>query len=675
MKSKFFSMFLKNFLKSFDYFSVTFDFRIDKKERYGSITGGICFLLYIIFALIFFLKSLLDYISFKEAKITYLDKSTEPSPPLNFKNLNFSYAVQVTFENDTSIRNSSFFDLFNVYQKFNFYNKTQDSKLSIISNWRNCKVEDFKNLSQEFPKFKRQNISDFDCFDFYDNFTLQGIYTDDYMSYAEIVLEINPKFLELDSKSNFYNYDNLQKIFKDNFFKFTLYYIDSYNDITDKNKPVFYKLDATYMYLDLYYFRRNNVYFQQLSYEEDKNLFYINYESNSFMKSYTLQLIDLPINDRINSRLKEKSFLSKYIIRSINNQKIIKISYVKIPEFLASLSGLLMNTLIILNIFLFYFNNIEAKQKIINKIMKYKDIIKSSNLDTLNYLSNKFDDDNFKNRISIKANKAQTILNNSKMNNFENLPISVIEKDLIKCNTTDFKLYNFNSNIKKTNQCIIEKIEHNLCLNSNDSMSNNEDSMKESLIVFPFEKLERTNIQMNSSLPHDSRCNDTNNKKQKANFNKKNSLNKNSVLKKNPYAIYAFDILCKLLCCCSTFLNNKKLKLFENAEKKFNHNIDMVTYMKKMQELDIIKYLLLDENTLELVNFISKPCVSMSTKKIEDSEYKLFFETIEEVNFVSYQNIDSVKKCYDSILEKSERSHIEERIIKLFEMQIEEIIL
>ena len=56
-------------------------------------------------------------------------------------------------------------------------------------------------------------------------------------------------------------------------------------------------------------------------------------------------------------------------------------SFIKIPEFLASLSGLLLNILIILKLFMFYFDELEANQNIIDEIMKYKDLIKTNNQD------------------------------------------------------------------------------------------------------------------------------------------------------------------------------------------------------------------------------------------------------------------------------------------------------
>jgi len=44
-----------------DYFGVTFLFRINKSDKYGSSTGGFCFLLYCIFALGFIVLTLIEW--------------------------------------------------------------------------------------------------------------------------------------------------------------------------------------------------------------------------------------------------------------------------------------------------------------------------------------------------------------------------------------------------------------------------------------------------------------------------------------------------------------------------------------------------------------------------------------------------------------------------------------
>jgi len=591
---------IKVFIKSLDYFAVTFEFRVDKKPKFGSITGGTWFLLYIIIAIAYSVKRFFDYISWTDSKLQFIEKALDPGPSLNFKKMNFSYAVRITFDNDTSLRNSSYSDLFILEHSY-VIAKDGEKKKKIQSQARKCQDSDFYNKTSEFSVFNRQPISDFDCFDFYDNFTLKGIFTDPEMCYSEVLLKLNDKYMK--------NYTELQNIFSNDMFKFTLYYIDTFNDVSNFTKPVFYKIDALYSYVDLQSFKRNNINFQQFINFVDRNLFYNDYKSSTFMKLFSSQEIPAPIPDRPSSTLDDRLNLNKFILRAVNNQKIVKLSFVKIPEFLASLSGLLVNMLVILAILMKALNTFEAKQKIMSKIMKYKDLIKSNNKNSLVYLSNKFKNHHFTERKS----SLQYLRSNNIPKKKEN------DNDLI---TQEMDLSAFNSN-----------------KGSDAYLNFNKD-----------EKLIRDESFVNKSEEH--------------------SGQKKS--KKNPFMINISDVCCFVFCCRSF---KKKRQIFHNAEEKFNYNIDLVTFMRKMQEVEILKYLVLNRDTLQLMNFISKPCISMSNNsEIEDDEYKEFFAKIEDNNNMSNENIDVVKKSYDTLVAKSNRSYTEERIMNLFDMQIQEII-
>jgi len=593
---------LKGLLKSLDYFAVTFEFRVDKKPKYGSITGGIWFLIYIVIAISYSIKRLFDYLSWTDSRIQFIEKALDPGPELNFKENNFTYAVRVTFDNDTSLKNSTYEDLFILQHSF-VTAKDGEKKKKIISSPRNCKDSDFYNISSKYPIFKRQAINDFDCFDFYDNFTLKGIYTDPVMSYTEVLLSLNEKYMQ--------NYTQLLNIFNNYQFKFTLYYIDTFNDVSNFTKSVQYKVDAIYDYVDLGNFKRNNINFQEFQYFIDKNLFYNDYKNSTFMKLYSSQAIPAPIQDRSSTKLDDRLNLNKFILRAVNNQKVVKLSFVKIPEFLASLSGLLVNLLVILAILMTTLNTFEAKQSIMGKIMKYKDIIKNNNQKSLDYLSKKFKDHNYTER----SNSIQSVRSYKKENNGDAIIVTYENEG------------NANNNRKVTDINLKLNKDHN---NLQDEMLINK--TEESIYRKSKKEIEK---------------------------------------EKNPYMINLSDICCFVFCCRSL---KKKQKIFKNAEEKFNYNIDLVTFMKKMQEVEILKYLLLDKDTLQLMNFISKPCVSMSNSKIEDEEYKEFFENTENSNDMSNKNIDNVKTSYDNIITKRQKSYTEDRIIKLFDMQIQEII-
>ncbi len=387
---------LANYIKSLDHFAVTFNFRVDKKPKYGSITGGVSFILFFFIAVGYTVLRFFDYISWADSKIQYIERSINPSPALNFKNLFFSYSVKITFENDTLVKNSPLYpDLFQIEQNFVYKNSSFTNKTKNLP--RKCSNEDFYNKSADYPVFQKDSIENFDCFDVYENYTLQGIYTDSSMSYIEILVKINPIY--------FSNYTELQKIFENDAFKFTLYYIDTFNDVTNYTNPVFYKVDAIYTYLDLNYFKRNNIYFQQFKYSSDKNLFYNNYIESTFMKLFSNQEIMSPILDREKYTKEEKPYLNKFFFRAVNNQKTVKLSFVKIPEFLASLSGLLVNLLVVLSIIINALNFFEAKQTIMSKIMKYKDLIFNNDISSLKYLEKKFKSNSNKYSINYNGKK------------------------------------------------------------------------------------------------------------------------------------------------------------------------------------------------------------------------------------------------------------------------------
>ena len=67
----------------------------------------------------------------------------------------------------------------------------------------------------------------------------------------------------------------------------------------------------------------------------------------------------------------------------------------------------------------------------------------------------------------------------------------------------------------------------------------------------------------------------------------------------------------EMIICCR---NKVKKDLYLKAEKKIFYNIDIFTYIKRMQEIEIMKYMLLDEKSLKIMNFISKPGVAYIDK-------------------------------------------------------------
>jgi len=126
--------------------------------------------------------------------------------------------------------------------------------------------------------------------------------------------------------------------------------------------------------------------------------------------------------------------------------------------------------------------------------------------------------------------------------------------------------------------------------------------------------------------------------------------------------------------------NKEKKEIYSKAEKKIFYNIDILTYMKKMQELEILKFMLLDDNSLKIMNFISKPGVSyidrgskdiyLQTKSSNPFHYD---ETKLQVEPDYNKELNAIKSVYSEIKNKPNQSECEKKIVDLFEYQVNEI--
>ena len=581
-------------LKKIDYFGVTFLFRINKNDKFRSETGGFWFLIYLTIAITYIGFTVISYFGGGNFNATIIDKSIFPSPRLNFGSNNFTFAVRITFDNDTGIEKSgSGLDkLINYYTNFVEFSPEGKNKLEFKG--RPCTSEDFYQKADD-PLFNRTNISEFICFNDIAKYDIFGIYTDPSLSYFEVNTFLNSSWVKDD-------YAKVQKIFKENQFKLSLYYIETLHDVSSSAKPIFYQIESIYTYLDINFIKRNNLNFQSFVYDLDENIITPNFKNTTYMKLYSKDDISVSISERDTSTIGDNLQLAKFFLKAINLQKIVKRSYQKIPEVLASISGLLVNLLIGIGIVMTLLNAFKAKQEVMHGILKYKENIKDKNKETLSYLNDSFNDPKIKKILDEAKISRQTIYSKDRKSSINDVNIKDKQDDI------DFE-------VEK-----VELKERLYSINSNSSM----------------DEVKKSDIQTS----------------------------------KNPFNITVGDICC-LICCCRSIKN--KQQIYENSESKFNYYMDLITYMKKMQEIDIIKYLLLDIDTLNLMNFISKPSVSLTKSLIETKEYKKFFNINEDAVVLDEQNIDSMKKSYLKIISKPQISYLEKRILELFDLQIKEI--
>src|SRR5690606_34789442 len=116
--------------------------------------------------------------------------------------------------------------------------------------------------------------------------------------------------------------------------------------------------------------------------------------------------------------------------------------------------------------------------------------------------------------------------------------------------------------------------------------------------------------------------------------------NKKSIISGYSFKMNTLQIIFSKICCCFTKWK-KRSKLFMDAENKINFYMDVLTYIKKMQEVDILKYLLLSPDQLDLFSFMTKP--SVIVHEIKNEVYKGFEE--EQKRSLSL-NRDEIEKIF-----------------------------
>ncbi len=552
-------------LKGIDFFGVKQGFRIKNKDAYGTVFGGVCFIIYLIGAILFLTYSVKVFLGKETFTIMVINKSISPAKRLNFTEQEFALSMKISFANGTSLENTRYKDLFIMQSKVV---KVKDKGKKILNlPVHTCTKKDYYHL-QNSSAFKRNPMNELTCFGDKDSLIVEGGKFESKNSYLEFDVGINPSTAK--------KYSDVFEAFNQNQFIFTMYYTRPMYDISNKLTPIYFELDSLYTYLDINSFKSNDVKFQEFIFSDDSNLLLDNYNSQVHMRLKDHHYHVVSVIDRQYSKLPSRLSLINYKLRASNIQHTVKRSFKKVTDFLAGLMALLFNCLIGVGVFVHVVNNFKARQSIIKRVMKYND------------------------DLGMHPETQKTL--------------KEIKDEYIDKQNTQEKS---NSNKEVT-----------------------------ALTVDP------------------SNAND-----ETEHLNKDNAAPTAHSKPPNKHTVNFCDFLSIIFCCQG---KNKK-DIYTKAEKKIFYNIDILTYIKKMQELEIIKYMLLGENTLKLVNFISKPGISYIDRGEENNP---FFYNGQEFDVTPNYNKDlkEIKAVYKDIKANKEMTEAEKKIIKLFENQVSEIV-
>ena len=125
-------------------------------------------------------------------------------------------------------------------------------------------------------------------------------------------------------------------------------------------------------------------------------------------------------------------------------------------------------------------------------------------------------------------------------------------------------------------------------------------------------------------------------------------------------------------CLCSNKKKNEKLEreknLFNLAKSEILSTIDVINFLKKMREIDIMKYALFTLDEIKIVQFLTKPSYSLSLNR---NDFPL--NEMEQVFDFSKEKIEGLYNSFEKVY-NDEKSNKTENLLKLSSYELYQLI-
>jgi hypothetical protein len=604
-----FSKILKVF-KNMDFFGVKINFRIDEDWNHTTICGGCTSLIFFILATIYIIVNLVSFINRENMSLIFINKILKTNPKVNLTENKVIFALGLTHEYGSypSYENFEFsLDLVKWIGVDIFIKES----IPLVA----CKYENFRSIPADI--YELNGLDSCLCTDLnqVDNFTIAGLYTDDWYQYLEINVKLRKNFTD--------NYYQIEKELLADPLIFQIFFPDTSVDYDNLESPLPKYLNYFLTSVNLAYYKSAEIYLSDVQFSSDDNFIFSNqysYKVSMLDKSVEFSQI---IKNRMDPEQKYNAELLKMRISASPKFFILTRAYQKLPDFLANLSGILSQFLFLVMVFTNFHNENCAHQKIISKVTKYKG---KENFD-VKFLTNVF-----KKNPQVK-----------KRGNIENPDSEAItyEKNELKTfkSQTSYKLL---ENYKLSNP---ENKQNNRINNNGGQIIEANEKIKEIKLSDDLTSQYTTNkiikFQESKGTPRSSKTN-----------------------------INSLDIIfIKLNCCCKKLRNKKKI--LSAGEEKLYLYLDVTTYLKKMQEFDTTKYILLNRDQRHLIGFLSLPL--LSAKDIKNPIYKEFISEQKGHLTLSKQEMKNVRSCYNNIQNEIPTTDLNKKLLSLVDAEIENV--
>ena len=650
---------IKSFLKNIDSFGVPYSFRYKTKEKYRTSIGGLIYIIFCISLISFTIYYFVPFSKMKNFSSIYYTMNIPNGEHINLEQSKIPLSFGLNCNENINILSNNLFELDAKY--INIKQNVQYYKNIIRINTHNCTLDDFNNEHKDY--FDQLNLSNYKCLDNKD-LIIGGSDLDEEFSYYEFSLNSNLNLLEI---NNF-----LEK----NECRLEIIYTDININLNDYKNPIKSFLSSMRLNLFPSTLVVQNIYFMKHYLFNDDYLFSVFNEENSKPGIYISFSRYEKYSIYKDNNTNDKSY-SKIYLKSDNKKTYIKRKYQKFIEFFADISSIFICIYIILKVIVNYIDNFFAYFSISKKIFIFKDI-NNKNLD-------------LKKKV-LKINQLITLTNQF---------YSYIKPETAKDEKVDlddieiFKIKNDNiNNLQQSeNEPIKRSTDKDILLfqkrNKNLIGKNNSFNHQYNLNFYSIKKNIARDVHKYSNSRKDqktfeiSSTSKENNSNSKNNFNKEISSNiinseRSSETKKEDfistfskrklkYNFNIFEILQNLICkCCIT--NNLKTKndLNNKVNQIIFHKMDVSVFLRNMFLFDIIIQIFFDTNKKYVMNFLSRPIISL--KEINEYEIDDFYKIYDETEFVK-----STLGIY-KLLKIQNKKNSEQRLIALYNKQLKDIL-
>jgi len=618
---------IKNMIRTVDFFGTFISFRVDQEIIHKSLIGGSCTIIYIIIAFIYIIYMAIPFLKRKEIDFTFSNKIVSKNPFVNLTSSNFIFAFGPLYSSDAASAIEDTLKFFtyklNIIEWIgvdDFFPKEISFTFCNESNFPSSLKEQFEvnELNELYCPIINQNL----------NFSLDGLYTDDYYKFITIEMILN------DYGKN--NFDEVKEFIKENPILMSFFFIDTAIDYENRYFPLPLYINYITKDIDFDYLKKSEVFLSSLEFSNDDNFFI---HKQSLKKNIMFDRSEdsfRVIKDRNDENIYA---IFQYEVKVSPKITTLKRKYQKLPEFVASLSGLLYFFLVVLLVCANLMEKKVINQKLIHKMLKFKG---NKNIN-INYLIDKF--------------KNSNVIN-----------ISEKSKSTMENQTNDCFQNNFNNTDKKKE---ITELFSKINLERIPNFDNRPEEINKNF------KGQKENILISNSINSPHKNINKKNKSRSKEFKQNQIIVDNKIegvksIKNNEQnfiKLNIFQIICNVFCfCCSPRLKRTRI-LLSQAENKINYYMDIVTYIKTIQEFELLKDMLLDKKSLKLFQFLSKSAI-----KIVNDRFVFCHRFGKE--FVPYKKmneyeIDKLYLCYQKmLLDKANLSKDKQKLINFLKNEI-----